>query len=91
MNELLRRSELDSESGKGTGIDRIRAIWRRQRWFGVLVFAVPFTAATSLVLCLPNLYRSTATVLVDRQPVPEALVRSIVTSELETRLQTISQ
>jgi polysaccharide chain length determinant protein (PEP-CTERM system associated) len=37
------------------------------------------------------LYRSTALVLVDPQQVPEAFVRPTVTSELETRLQTISQ
>src|SRR5439155_1149052 len=37
------------------------------------------------------IYRATATVLVDRQQVPEAFVRSTVTSALETRLHTISQ
>ena len=57
----------------------------------ILVFALPFAAATSVILSLPNLYRSTATVLVERQQVPESFVRSTVTSELETRLQTISQ
>ena len=58
---------------------------------GDLVFLVPFTAATSVIAFVPNLYQSTATVLVDRQQVPEAFVRSTVTSELETRLRSISQ
>jgi polysaccharide chain length determinant protein (PEP-CTERM system associated) len=49
------------------------------------------SAAVSLIIFLPNLYRSTATVLVDRQQVPETLVASTVTSALETRLHTISQ
>src|SRR5207249_1580369 len=40
---------------------------------------------------LPDIYRSTATVLVERHQVPETFVRSSVTGELETRLQTISQ
>ena len=82
---------MDGEPKKGAGIERVRAIWRRRKWLGVLAFALPFAAATSLTLSLPSLYRSTATVLVDRQQVPEAFVRSIVTSVLETRLQTISQ
>ena len=67
------------------------AVWRRRKWLATLVFVVPLTAATSVVAFVPNLYQSTATVLVDRQQVPEAFVRSTVTSELETRLRSISQ
>ena len=55
------------------------------------MFALPLAAAITVIIALPNLYRSTATVLVERQQVPESFVRSTVTSELETRLQTISQ
>jgi len=44
-----------------------------------------------VILSVPKLYRSTATVLVERQAIPEAFVRPTVTSELETRLHTISQ
>ena len=40
---------------------------------------------------MPNVYKSTALVLVDRQQVPEEFVRPTVTSALETRLQSISQ
>lgn len=67
------------------------AVWRRRRWLAIPMFVVPMTAATSVVAFVPNLYQSTATVLVDRQQVPEAFVRSTVTSELETRLRSISQ
>ena len=67
------------------------AIWRRRKWLAVLVFIIPLTAATSVVAFVPNVYQSTATVLVDRQQVPEAFVRSTVTSELEIRLRSISQ
>ncbi len=76
---------------KGAGIERLRAAWSRRKWLAVLVFALPATATTSLLLGLPDIYRSTATVLVERQQVPEAFVRPTVTSELETRLHTISQ
>ncbi|MBI2524716.1 MAG: hypothetical protein HYV93_01920 [Candidatus Rokubacteria bacterium] len=76
---------------KGAGLDRLRAAWSRRKWLAILVFALPATAAVSVIAALPVLHRSTATVLVERQQVPEAFVRPTVTSELETRLHTISQ
>jgi polysaccharide chain length determinant protein (PEP-CTERM system associated) len=74
-----------------SAIERAREIWARRKWLAILA-ALPVAAATaSLVAFLPSLYQSTAVVLVDRQQVPEELVRPTVTSGLETRLQTISQ
>ncbi|PYM07575.1 MAG: chain-length determining protein, partial [Candidatus Rokuibacteriota bacterium] len=66
-------------------------VWSRRKWLAVVVFAATFTAAASLVRFLPDVYRSTATVLVERHEVSEAFVKSSVTGEVETRLQTISQ
>jgi polysaccharide chain length determinant protein (PEP-CTERM system associated) len=83
--------DLPGPAKTGRGLERVRALWQRRRWLALLVFAIPFAAATSVVLAVPDLYRSTATVLVERQQVPESFVKSTVTSELETRLQTISQ
>src|SRR5437899_1137953 len=80
-----------AETPKGAGLDGLLAVWSRRKWLAVLAFAAPISAAVSFITFLPNIYRSTATVLVDRQQVPEAFVRSTVTSALETRLQTISQ
>ena len=40
---------------------------------------------------LPDVYQSAATVLIERQQIPDDLVRSTVTSALETRIDTISQ
>ena len=82
---------MPEEARTGSGLDQALAVWSRRKWLAILVFAGPFAAAVSLVVFLPNIYQSTATVLVDRQQVPEAFVRPTVTSELETRLQTISQ
>jgi len=50
-----------------------------------------FAGTAGITAFLPNIYRSTATVLVERHQVSETFVRSSVTSELETRLQTIGQ
>src|SRR2546428_492780 len=42
-------------------------------------------------MSLPDLYRATATVIVERQQVPEAYVKASVTAELETRIERIRQ
>jgi polysaccharide chain length determinant protein (PEP-CTERM system associated) len=73
------------------GLDMLLAVWSRRKWLAILAFVAPLAAGVSMIVFLPNIYRSAATVLVDRQQVPEAFVRSTVTSALETRLHTISQ
>lgn len=81
-----------TDEGRGrSGLTGVLAIWSRRKWLAIIVFAAPLVASASVISFLPNVYRSTATVLVDRQQVPEAFVRSTVTSALETRLHTISQ
>lgn len=82
---------MGDDAQKTYGIQKAWAVWNRRKWLGILVFAAPFSAAITLATFLPNLYRSSATVLVERQQVPEAFVTPTVTSRLETRLQTISQ
>jgi polysaccharide chain length determinant protein (PEP-CTERM system associated) len=90
MSDTLRG--LDDESApRGGGLDRVWALWNRRKWLGVIVFLLPLTAATAVIMGLPDLYQSTALVMIERQQVPEAFVRSTVTSQLEIRLHTISQ
>ena len=72
-------------------LDRIVGLWRRRKWIALLAFAAPASMVLGLVTSLPNIYRSTVTILVERQQVPEAFVRPTVTGEVETRLQTITQ
>src|SRR2546426_8525624 len=76
---------------KGAGVELALAVWSRRKWLAILVFAAPFSVVMSLGIALPNIYQATATVLVDRQQVPETFVQPTVTSALETRLHTISQ
>ena len=90
-DDLKRIVEEEDEPEKGVAVERLRAAWGRRKWLAVLVFAFPFAAAASMIVSLPTFYRSTALVLVERQQVPEAFVKPTVTSEIETRLQTISQ
>src|SRR6266850_1175657 len=82
---------MTNEARSGSAVDRLLGVWQRRRWLGIVIFAVVAAAAGSLAAFLPDLYRAKATVLVERRQVPESFVRSSVTGELETRLQTISQ
>jgi succinoglycan biosynthesis transport protein ExoP len=89
-DEIGPMHEEADEAPKGAAVDRIRAVWNRRKWLATLVFLVPLTGAVSLVMALPNVYRSTASVLVERQQLPEDLVRTTVNSEVEIRLRTLS-
>src|SRR5262245_19413123 len=73
------------------GAFRIVDILLRRKWWGVVTFVVAISAVASMVAFLPDVYRSTSTVLIERQQIPDDLVRSTVTSALETRIDTISQ
>lgn len=72
-------------------IEWVRAVWHRRKWLAVLAFVVPMVVGVTVVMVMPNVYRATATVLVERQQIPENLVSPTVTSALETRLRTINQ
>jgi succinoglycan biosynthesis transport protein ExoP len=91
MTDAIRGLD-DAESvPRGAGLDRLRAVWSRRKWLGLVVLALPLAAAVATIMALPDLYQSTALVLVERQQVPEAFVRPTVTSDLEIRIHTISQ
>jgi len=65
-------------------------IFRRRRLLAIAAFSAVLASVVSFARYLPDLYRGTAVVLVER-PVPEAFVRPAVTGELESRLHVIKQ
>jgi len=65
-------------------------IFRRRRVLATAVFGATLASAFSFAVYLPDLYRASAVVLVER-PMPESFVRPAVTGELETRLHVIKQ
>ena len=69
---------------------RILDIVRRRTMLAACVFAVVLAAAVSLALYLPDLYRATTLVVVER-PISEAAVRTPLAGELESRLYVIKQ
>lgn len=82
---------LDNRSSQNPGFEFVLELWLRRKWVALLVFAAAFAGVVNLTISLPDLYRATATVVVETQHVSEEFVRQSVTAELETRIQTIRQ
>lgn len=76
---------------KRAGPDAFMSVWRRRKWLALSTFAVIVCAAASVAAFLPDLYRGTATVLVERPDVTESRVRPGEADELQARLQTIEE
>jgi polysaccharide chain length determinant protein (PEP-CTERM system associated) len=81
MDDIRRSSLLES----------VTAVWRRRTWVAAVAFAVPCVASVCLLVALPDVYQATATVLIERQQVPESFVKPVLASEVEMRLHALSQ
>lgn len=77
--------------GHTYSFDDVVRIATKRKW----LIVVPFVAATLAVVLytrtLPDQYRSQTTILVVPQRIPEAYVKSTVTTRIEDRLSTIQQ
>ncbi len=83
---------MDTQLSKTSSITReqLLAYWRHRKTFWTV--AGSLLAATLLAAALwPPTYRSTATILIEQQEIPQDLVRSVITTYADQRVQTISQ
>ena len=85
----MARDPLSTTSDDSLAV-RIVDILRRRMLLAVAVFAMVLAGAVSFALYLPDLYRASALVLVER-PISESIVRTPVSGELESRLYVIKQ
>jgi polysaccharide biosynthesis transport protein len=83
MNAILEKPAVDLR-------ERWLAHWRRRRTFFIVAGAAS-AATVALAMLLPATYRSTATILIEQQEIPQELVRSVITSFADQRVQVISQ
>jgi polysaccharide chain length determinant protein (PEP-CTERM system associated) len=81
----------DESVDRPAGADTVLDVWRRRKGLALIAFVAVMAAAVTIAMALPDLYRATSTVLIEREQVSEAFVTSSVSAELETRLQTIHQ
>jgi uncharacterized protein involved in exopolysaccharide biosynthesis len=63
--------------------------WRWRRTFWVVAGGVA-AIAIALAVLLPPTYRSSATILIEQQEIPQEMVRSVITSFADQRVQIIS-
>lgn len=82
---------MEDEARSQSMLDLGRAVWARRKWIAVLAFVGPLAAVVSVLAFMPRLYEAKATVLVERQQMPESLVKPTVSSELEMRLHAIHE
>lgn len=73
------------------GLQDYLAFMARRKWAILATAAAVFAAAAATAFLLPSKYRSTATILIEEQDIPQDLVRSTVTSYADQRIQKISQ
>src|SRR5256712_7262996 len=79
------------EPTRDSPIARALVILRRHVWLAAVVFGVVLAGAATVATALPDIYRATATVLVEHPGTTEGTGKSLIAGELETRLQTIGQ
>ena len=66
-------------------------ILKRRKWSLLLPWAAVFLTAAFFAVALPPLYKSTSTILIEEQEIPDEFVTATVTSYAEQRLQSIYQ
>ena len=79
------------QEGQGKTLSDYGRVLRRRKWLASGVFLLLLIASVTVALLLPSVYRSTATILIKEQEIPQELVRSTVTSYADERIQVISQ
>src|SRR5437867_3876449 len=82
---------MTGREGHASTIQDTLEVLARRRWLGIVMFLGALVPGLSLVASLPDIYRASTTVLVERQQVSETFVRPAVTDELEVRLHAISE
>jgi len=63
----------------------------RRRWLMIIPFCLAMVVGIYLAIMLPRIYEASALILVRPQRVPESYVKSIVTTDIESRISTIQQ
>jgi len=71
--------------------EQIIEIVFRRRWFLIIPFCLSMIAGLYLAVHLPKIYESSTLILVEEQRVPSDYVQSIVSTDIDNRINTISQ
>ncbi len=66
-------------------------LWKRRRWLAIGVFAISFAAAASFVFALPDIYSSSATVLINNTVVTASDTGPAQNGASDSRLDAVSE
>lgn len=68
----------------------LQAVLKR-RWFLIIPFCISILAGIYFAITLPKIYQSETLILVEAQRVPTNYVQSVVSTDIDARISTISQ
>ena len=72
-------------------VDQIIDIILRRRWYIIFPFCIALAVGGYFAITLPKIYSAETLILVQPQRVPEDYVRSVVSSDIDSRINSISQ
>ncbi len=80
-----------AEPNNSIKVDQIADIILRRRWYIIIPFCAALVMGAYLAVTLPKIYSAGTLILVQPQKVPTDYVRSVVSSDIDSRLNSISQ
>ncbi len=80
-----------AEEKTGNELERIIEIGWRRKWVILGMFLAIFTLVALWALYLPNLYQSSISIFYEKQKVSEGVIQPPVETDVENRLNTITQ
>jgi polysaccharide chain length determinant protein (PEP-CTERM system associated) len=72
-------------------IDHYIELVLRKRWLIIIPFCLAMIAGSHQAITLPKIYQASTLILIEPQSVPQDYVRSIVTEDIDSRINTIQQ
>jgi len=82
---------MSAAQSEGLNIGYYLDLVSRRRWFIIVPFCLAMIVGMALVFKLPKIYEASTMILVQPQRVPEKMVASVVDSDIENRINTLSQ
>lgn len=83
--------EFEQEEQSGPGLAQFFRALRRRWKLGATTLFVVLAVGIAVSMLLPAKYRSSATILIEQQEIPQDFVRSMITSFASQRIELISQ
>jgi uncharacterized protein involved in exopolysaccharide biosynthesis len=82
---------MKASQNDGINVGHYLSIISRRRWFIIVPFCLAVIVGMVLAVKLPKIYEASTLILVQPQRVPENIVSPVVNSDIESRLNTLSQ